>query len=32
VLADFWRDIVILIGMGIVLFAICTLRFRKKIG
>ncbi len=32
VFTDFWRDIVILIGMGMFLFAVCTLRFRKKIG
>ena len=32
VLADFWQDIVVLVGMGLFLFAVCTLRFRKKIA
>lgn len=31
-LEDFWPDILILSGMGVVLFLICALRFRKKIG
>jgi ABC-2 type transport system permease protein len=30
--ADFWRHLVILAGMGVVLFAACALRFRRKIG
>lgn len=30
--ADFWQNIAILIVMGIVLFAVCALRFRKKIA
>jgi ABC-2 type transport system permease protein len=32
VLEDLWRDIAILAGMGVILFAICALRFRKKIA
>ena len=31
-LADFWQHLVILSGMGVALFALCALRFRKKIG
>src|SRR5438105_658242 len=31
-LADFWHHLVILAGMGMALFALCALRFRKKIG
>jgi ABC-2 type transport system permease protein len=31
-LEDFWQDIVILTVMGVVLFAVCALRFRKKIS
>jgi ABC-2 type transport system permease protein len=31
-LADFWQYIVILAGMGLFLFTVCALRFRKKIG
>src|SRR2546422_5419198 len=31
-LADFWQHLVILAGMGLALFALCALRFRKKIG
>jgi ABC-2 type transport system permease protein len=32
VFGDFWRDIVTLVVMGIILFLVCTLRFRRKIG
>jgi len=31
-LADFWHHLVILTGMGFGLFALCALRFRKRIG
>jgi len=31
-LADFWPHLVILTGMGLALFSLCALRFRKKIG
>jgi len=31
-LAEFWSSIVILAGMGALLFSLCALRFRKKIG
>jgi len=31
-LADFWQHLVILTGMGFGLFALCALRFRKRIG
>lgn len=31
-LADFWQDLAVLTGMGLILFAICALRFRKRIG
>jgi ABC-2 type transport system permease protein len=31
-LADFWQYIAILVGMGVFLFTICALRFRKKIA
>src|SRR5438876_11504005 len=31
-LADFWQHLVILAAMGLALFALCALRFRKKIG
>jgi ABC-2 type transport system permease protein len=31
-LPDFWQNIVILFGMGVLLFTICALRFRKKIA
>jgi ABC-2 type transport system permease protein len=30
-LPDFWMDILILVGMGILLFGVSALRFRKKI-
>ena len=29
--ADFWRELLILGGMGLALFAVCALRFRSKI-
>jgi ABC-2 type transport system permease protein len=29
--ADFWKDLMILIGMGGALFALCALRFKRKI-
>jgi ABC-2 type transport system permease protein len=31
-LAEFWSSIVVLAVMGAVLFSLCALRFRKKIG
>jgi ABC-2 type transport system permease protein len=31
-LSDLWSDLVILTGMGAVLFVLCALRFRKKIA
>jgi ABC-2 type transport system permease protein len=31
-LADFWSHLVILTGMGCALFAVCALRFRRKIA
>ena len=31
-LNEFWHHLVILAGMGVLLFAMCALRFRKKIG
>jgi len=31
-LAEFWSSIVVLAAMGAVLFSLCALRFRKKIG
>ena len=31
-LAEFWPNLVILSGMGVALFAICALRFKKKIA
>ncbi len=31
-LSEFWHHLVILAGMGLALFAMCALRFRKKIG
>jgi ABC-2 type transport system permease protein len=31
-LADFWMNLVILTGMGLGLFALCALRFKRKIG
>lgn len=31
-LAEFWRDLVILLGMAIALFAFCALRFKKRIA
>src|SRR5438445_2466631 len=31
-LADFWHHLVILTGMGVALFSLCALRFRKNIG
>jgi ABC-2 type transport system permease protein len=32
VLPDLWMDIAVLSGMGVVLFMVCALRFRKKIA
>jgi ABC-type transport system involved in multi-copper enzyme maturation permease subunit len=31
-LADFWFNLVILAAMGMVLFSLCALRFKKKIA
>ena len=31
-LADFWIDLVVLSGMGLALFALCALRFKRKIA
>jgi drug efflux transport system permease protein len=31
-LAEFWRDLVILLGMALALFAFCALRFKKRIA
>ena len=31
-LVDFWQHLVILTAMGLALFSLCALRFRKKIG
>jgi ABC-2 type transport system permease protein len=31
-LAEFWSSIVVLAGMGALLFSLCALRFQKKIG
>jgi ABC-type multidrug transport system permease subunit len=31
-LADFWSSLLILAGMGVGLFALCAVRFSKKIG
>jgi ABC-2 type transport system permease protein len=31
-LADFWVNLVVLSGMGLALFALCALRFKKKIA
>jgi ABC-type multidrug transport system permease subunit len=31
-LAEFWRHIVILAGMGIAVFSLCALRFRRKLA
>jgi ABC-2 type transport system permease protein len=30
--ADFWQDIAVLAGMGVFLFAVCAIRFRKKLA
>ena len=31
-LADFWVNLVVLSGMGLVLFALCALRFQRRIA
>lgn len=31
-LADFWLNLVVLTGMGVALFALCALRFKKRIA
>jgi ABC-2 type transport system permease protein len=31
-LADFWSSLLVLAGMGVGLFALCAVRFSKKIG
>lgn len=31
-LQEFWKNIVILAGMGIALFSLCAIRFKRKIG
>jgi ABC-2 type transport system permease protein len=31
-LLDFWRHLVILAGMGVTLFALCALRFKRKVS
>ena len=31
-LQEFWLNIVILAGMGIVLFSLCAIRFKRKLG
>ena len=31
-LADFWLNIVMLAGMGVAVFSLCALRFKRKIA